>query len=236
MRIYWAANLFDWDNKLYNLELEKELAKFWHKTILPQRDWFEFSKLSNTLSQFLPSEQVQSALNAIIRFLDLWVFLPKSDLVVAKLNEPLDPWVDIEQVYARMMNIPVIWYRTDSRQPYWNNWFNWTHPFPAMETDYFINVSTNWDSLESIKVSIEKLANRISEIIDSSDFVANKIKITKSTSTLQIQRILTWADILFSWIDIKDIHSQNTIELICSRYKDNMDAITVLWPKVYTIS
>ena len=60
------------------------------------------------------------------------------------MDEPLDPGVLVEIMFAKEMGIPVIEYRTDSRSPYGNmdEIHKGMHFFPLFPADHFIFMPT----------------------------------------------------------------------------------------------
>lgn len=101
--------------------MTERLQDLGYKLFLAQRDGFEktnFAKLVNRLEGFLSGEeQISHAVSWIIYLLDLYnCYL--SDVCVACLDEPLDPGMIVEVMFAKMMNKPVIGYRTEMRTPY----------------------------------------------------------------------------------------------------------------------
>lgn len=84
----------------------------------PQRDGFEFGNLMRAFYNKLPSEEISPAVQKIIYLLDMGIFIPKSDIVLAILDEPLDEGMVVEISYAKMIRKLVIGIRTDVRSPY----------------------------------------------------------------------------------------------------------------------
>jgi hypothetical protein len=66
----------------------------------------------------LTPEETNIAIPRIIYLLDLGHFLYRSDVMIASLDEPLDPGVIVEMMYAKMFNKMLIGYRTEMRTPY----------------------------------------------------------------------------------------------------------------------
>ena len=88
--------------------------------MLPQRDGFEMSKITHILenSLLVPSNEVSHAVNWIIYLVDLGFFLSTSDIVVSNVDEPLDPGMIVEMMFAKMTGTPVVGYRTEMRTPF----------------------------------------------------------------------------------------------------------------------
>jgi hypothetical protein len=71
-------------------------------------------------------------------------FLYESKVIVANMDEPLDPGVLVECMIAKEMGKPIIQYRTDSRNPYGNTgeFHKGMHFFPLFPCDHFIFLPT----------------------------------------------------------------------------------------------
>ena len=172
VEIYFAAPLFNLRETLYNSVLTKLLEdnhKF--KVNLPQRDGFEFSNLAKSLGSF-NIKDINGALQEIIFYYDLGYLIPKSQVIIANLDEPLDPGVDIEIAHAFLLGKMVIGYRNDSRGPFKvkssdPDPFRGMHFFPALQCTHFINQTlsppkTHNEGLYELK----RLAEKIIEIIE----------------------------------------------------------------------
>ena len=121
LSVYFASALFSSRETIFNYELARRLEAQGYRVWLPQRDGFEFSDLREALAKRVSGAELAEAVNAIIYTLDMGVFLPSSNVVVAVLDEPLDEGLLIEIAYARRLGLPVIGVRTDSRTPFGNN-------------------------------------------------------------------------------------------------------------------
>ena len=116
--IYPAAALFNGRETSFNSQLVEGLEGLHHQTSggqekyyrtnFPQRDGFEFGNLTTALKRKLPADQIDSAVQNVIYFLDMGIFLPESDVVVANLDEPLDEGMVVETSYAKLMGKYVI--------------------------------------------------------------------------------------------------------------------------------
>ena len=65
--------------------------------------------------KILKDEEFNAAVYWIIYLLDLGRFLYSSDVCLANLDEPLDPGVIVEMIFAKMMGKLIIGYRTEMR-------------------------------------------------------------------------------------------------------------------------
>lgn len=77
--------------------------------------------------------------------------MANSDVCLACLDEDLDPGVLVEIMFARMMGIPVIGYRTERRAPFGvtSDIHGGMHFFPYFNCDKFITFPE--DRLRSIE-------------------------------------------------------------------------------------
>ena len=78
------------------------------------------------------SDQEKSKAVAFIIYLADLNKLFQASVCLANLDEPLDPGVLIEIMYAKQLGIPVVGYRCDSRTPFGaiNSWNFGMHCFP----------------------------------------------------------------------------------------------------------
>lgn len=124
-----------------------------YSVFLPQRDGLELLNVSELLqSEFkLSPDEVSKCYSWLIYLIDLGVFLANSDVCLACLDEDLDPGVLVEIMYAKMMGIPVIAYRTERRGPYGqpSNLHGGMHFFPYFNCDKFISFPE--DRLRSVE-------------------------------------------------------------------------------------
>lgn len=129
--IYFAASLFNTKECLFNVAIAKKLENLGHKVYLPQRDGFEFSQLTQLLPDHFSESDKSKAVAWIIYLADL-AKLSRGTVCLANLDEPLDPGVLIEMMYAKQLGIPTIGYRCDSRTPFGasNSWNFGMHFFP----------------------------------------------------------------------------------------------------------
>lgn len=115
--VYFAASLFNTKECLFNIEITKKLENRGHKVYLPQRDGFEFSHLIQELPKELSELEKSKAVAWVIYLADL-AKLSQGTVCLANFDEPLDPGVLIEIMYAKQLGIPTIGYRCDSRTPF----------------------------------------------------------------------------------------------------------------------
>lgn len=230
-RIYNAAGLFNAPNQLYNLLLTNRLELKGHKVILPQRDGFEFSKLSKSLEKFLSPDLVPDAVNRIIYLLDKGKFIGQdSDICIASLDEPVDEGVVDEIGYCIMNEIPIIGFRTDTRAPYGSatNEVGGAHFFPVYSCDKYIISLPNFKTVNDVETHLDNL---VFEIDNSIPILLSKNKIR---TVLYTKNITAWARNLFS--KINDIHSDEGLSEIAQRYSIYKDDIKeIILPEIVRI-
>ena len=114
--------------------------------MVPQRDGFEFNRLREKLlrENFKDPLERSKALSWVIYLLDLGKFLYESEIMIANMDEPLDPGVLVEIMVAKEMGKPVIEFRTDSRSPFGDmgEIHKGMHFFPLFPSDHFIFMPT----------------------------------------------------------------------------------------------
>jgi hypothetical protein len=233
--IYDAGNLFTAPDQFYNLLLGNRIERLGHKVIIPQRDGFEFSKLTKSLDGILASEEIPNAVNRIIYLLDKGKFIGQdSDVCIARLDEPLDGGVDNEIDFCKMKGIPVIGYRTDVRSPYgnYNNESGGMHFFPAYTCDKFILIPPNFKTMMDADEHFSKLANEINESIPEliSKYKQMNKEYGRHDTPLFYNQIVTKSGYLF--LDIKDIHSEEGLFEIANRYVERKSEIEKILPEV----
>ena len=133
IKIFYAGSLFNARENLFNILFVEKLEQLGYSVFCAQRDGFEFSKLNEILKGKIKDDEIDITSSDIIYLWDMGFNLPKCDVVLANLDEPLDPGVDIEQTYARFMGKFVIGIRSDVRSPYGTLEDKWggMHYFPG---------------------------------------------------------------------------------------------------------
>lgn len=218
-RIYFAAPLFHFADKYFNISLVEHLQE-WFDVILPQRTGFESSKLHEALKEGGKVEEweIENVRNHLIYYLDVGFLLPSCDFCVGRLDEPVDEGVVAEIGHSRKMRIPVIGYRTDCRTPYGtsSNEVRGSHFFPAYDCDMFINFLT--DKIEDIAEGKAEMG-RLAKLIHKG---SEKI-IKDYHGNLPHKNINTTSGIhyigkeLFSGIE--DLHSKEYLEKVVRKYQ-----------------
>ncbi|MEK6848775.1 MAG: nucleoside 2-deoxyribosyltransferase [Nanoarchaeota archaeon] len=219
--IYLAAALFNGREAYFNSRLVEGLEGIGYKINFPQRDGFEFGDLTLALSGKLQQNQISSAVQNIIYFLDMGVFVPTSDVVLANFDEPLDEGVVVEASYAKLMGKFVIGLRTDVRSPYGNltDIFGGMHFFPTYQTHkLLLHRMPSKKPLERDE-QMNSLIQKIGVTIRNEGISHQGTIPDYARNNPNLQPILECADLLFS--GIKNIHSNESLEEIASRYISN---------------
>ncbi|MEA3230124.1 MAG: hypothetical protein U9P44_04360 [archaeon] len=216
--IYPAAALFNGRETYFNSQLTEGLENLGYGTNLPQRDGFEFGNLTSALSDQLPDGQIGSAVQNIIYFLDMGVFVAQSDVVLSNLDEPLDEGVVVEASYAKMIGKFTIGFRTDIRSPYGSaeDALRGMHFFPAYQCHRFIPHYMPCKSPAEREEQMADLILKIDRTIKEAD-IGHKDRLPDyAASNPNLNSIQNGAELLFK--EISDIHSKEGLEEIASRY------------------
>lgn len=236
--IYFASSLFSGRDKEFNIELVNNLEEDSNiKVTLPQREGFEFAQLSVKLRQYLKTGDVSRAMQLIIYYLDLGVFLKNSNIVIAVLDEPLDPGVLIEIAYAKMMGKYVIGIRSDIRSPYNHGGdpTNGLHLFTIFQLNDFVFFIDKAYSISSNNKYMRDLSNFLDARIVALNQKGLCNNITHSSSIKDINDVETGANILFHNIDIKNIRSSASLKIIMDRYLANEEKLNEIYPAMSKI-
>lgn len=231
--IYIASALFNGRETSFNSKLVEGLEKLDYKTNFPQRDGFEFDDLTKPLSDKLPPEKIGSAVENIIYLIDMGILLPQSDVVLANLDEPLDEGVVVEVSYAKLMDKLVIGLRTDVRSPYGSSSdaLKGMHFFPAYQCHKFISHYMPCKNPAEREEQFTSLVHKIDKTIREAG-IQHKDKLPNYIlSNPNINSILKNARALFS--DIPNIHSDEGLEELASRYTKNKEGLEAIGPHVH---
>jgi len=219
--IYPAAALFNGRETFFNSHLVENLEGLGYKTNFPQRDGFEFGNLTKALSGKIQQNQIGSAVQDVIYFLDMGVFVPKSDVILANLDEPVDEGVVVETSYARLMGKFVIGLRTDVRSPYGapSDNFGGMHFFPAYQSHAFISHYISSKTPKERNSQMSSLVKKIHQTIKNSGR-SNQARIPDYIkNNPNLKPLLEGAKLLFD--GIVNIHSKKGLEEIALRYVKN---------------
>jgi nucleoside 2-deoxyribosyltransferase len=215
--IYFASALFNSRELVNNSIIEQELVNKGYRVFLPQRDGFEFSKLTQILENVLDSKDVNKATEDIIYILDMGWALQNSQIVIGNYDEPMDPGVIVEMCYAMFAcNKPVIGYRTDTRSPYgvFLSELGGQHFFPPYNTHTMImkfpNTGPN-SSFDTIVNDIKDISNEIDTVIKDNS-LNNKCHICIKRQS-PLKNLINATNLLFKNIlDGDDIYDQDNYQ------------------------
>lgn len=223
-KIYFAAALFSGRETLFNVEIATKLENKGHEVILPQRDGFEFANLAGMLKDELAPHEIPLAVQTIIYLLDIGIFLPQCEIVLANLDEPIDEGVVVEMCYGRMMDKFTIGYRTDVRSPYGSiaEPLRGIHFFPALQCNVFLSHFMSSKSTSEANSEMQQLTNKIIQAIEQDYFVVS------GTYCSAASRIVEYARCLFG--NIIDIHSKKHLRDIVQRYCSQKDVFANVFP------
>jgi len=216
--LYIAANLFNAPATFFNQALVKELEEKGYNTKFPQRDGFEFGDLYKALKTKLPESKIQSAIESIIYYLDMGVFIPQSHIIVANLDEPQDEGVLVELSHAKNIHRQTIGFRTDVRSPYGSpsDEYAGMHFFPGMYScDSFILYHMPCRNPKEAKEQMKNLATLIDNDINP-----------KGCSYIDPKTNHP----LFK--NIEDIHSEEGLIKIVNRYLKHEKMLSENGPKI----
>jgi len=218
--VYHAAPLFNWPDQVFNLKLTEKLKTFGYNVFLPQTEGFLFAELEDFLKKVLPKNEVSNAVNHIIYFLDKGWFLGRSDLCLARLDEPIDEGVVDEINFSKMIGIPVVGFRTDVRTPYGSakNDTGGMHFFPAYTCDKFILSPPEFNSL---KIENSKLGQLVEKIDQAFRGMAI---LERNYSCPLVEKVGEVSKKLFD--GIQDIHSEEGLKAVAERYSNHKKYIT----------
>ncbi len=228
--IYPAAALFCARETVFNVLLTNELEqRYGYQSYLPQRDGFEFSKLSNHLKEHLEPIDISTAVEDIIYMADMGIFIPRSQVIVANLDEPLDPGVLVEIAHARALGKYIIGYRTDVRSPYgeFSAPLKGIHFFPAYQCHSFLFLTGNCRNKEDASSILDNLAAEIHSAI-STDY--SKIGGSSLNPSIEVQRLLDLAKCLFE--DLAQLNTEDSLRIIAARYAEMRQDILCIRPKI----
>lgn len=232
IKIYPAASLFNGRETLFNIKLTDLLeSKHGYQANLPQRDGFEFGRLAKVLKTTMSEQEAQQALEIIIYILDIGKFIPESHVVIANLDEPLDPGVDVEQCYASIMGKFVLGFRTNARTPFGSNDYRGMHFFPTYQCRAFVSHNMPGENIRNAEQEIKALAEKIDHIIQAHK---NKPRNTVRSSVLNIPEI---RDVLFAaetlFHNLSNIQSKESLSKITERYLAKKKILLSLLPRLY---
>ncbi len=218
IRIFYAASLFNGRENLFNILLNERLQSRGYETFLAQRDGFRFPELKEALRGKVPDKRIDKAGGDIIYLFDMGMKLPGSDVVVANMDEPLDPGVDIEQAYGALMGKFVIGFRTDIRSPYGSLDDCWVgmHYFPGCQCHVFLRHDMHLKNGEEAMKSLDELAGKIDWEIKKARIKPIAFISHSALKNPNISHLIKKAKELFG--GIRDINSEESLNEIARRY------------------
>jgi len=229
IEIYNAAEMFNGPNTRFNTEITSGLERKGYKVFSPQRDGFEFTSLQNALAGLLPPEKIEEAVRKIIYCRDI-TSINKTDVVIARLDEPQDPGVISEIAAAEDLGVPVIAYRTDTRSPYGSvtDTFGGMHTFSIESSLTLIKVMMPSRTLDESKTDLDNLIN----LLNSELIKIHKKPINQDFQrhSKNIQKTLDIGKVLFDGID--NVNSQGGLKEVAKRYLGNPGQIDKFGPHV----
>ena len=222
IRVYFAAELFNLPARFFNDALVSNLERENIQVFSPQRNGFEFSRLAPALAKYLPASEIEKSLNILIYAFDLksiW----ESDIVIARFDEPSDPGVDTEVLFANFSQIPVITYRTDVRSPYGNSSdkFAGMHSFPVKESQVIIFQKSSSSPQKDLADLSHNLITQIKTIFSTISSSNSKI------IPANYKKIFAIATLLFKDVDVS---SQAGLTTIAKRYLENIEIMHQFGP------
>lgn len=214
-KLYIAAALFNGRETRFNLDVVEKLEAKHYRTLFPQRDGFEYKFLQKSAAKYLSPDQIVTSARNLIYLLDIGVFIPESDIVVANLDEPLDEGVIVEITYAHLMGKPVIGYRTDVRTPYGTaEGLGGMHSFVALQCDYLIKEHMLSADNDGAERSLALLVNDIDNAIKTIHLSGK----TYAFNNPVINKLMQSAKLIIQ--DPADIHSDAGMQKVIKRMAD----------------
>jgi len=225
--LYIAGDMFCGAKRDYNQHLTHRLEELGYKVILPQRDGFDFTRLHRGLSGFLPEHLAVPACHLFIYLLDLGIFVENADVVVANTDEPIDPGMHREMLYAQDVKKYAIAVRTDERSPFGD----YKEPLGGMHSFVWFS-ATHWMRVDGVMDSsllrvpfYERVAHRIDSILQKRTHDSKKHRIIRSGISRDIRRR---AEYLFD--GISNHNDQKSLETLVERYQKRLDWLTKIQP------
>lgn len=230
IRVYSAAALFSGREALFNAHLVSGLEEKGYSVFSPQRDGLEFGILGRALEKELPSYEVTPAVYTIIYLLDIGLLIPRSQVIIANFDEPLDEGVVVETTYARIMGKPVIGFRTDSRSPYGtiSDLLGGVHGFAAYQCNTFSRHCMPCENTQEAEAQMQVLVDTIDDLIQNTEITPSNLAPRDALLNKHILSVMETAETLFK--DIPDIHSEQGLEEISQRCVQHMDELKKVSP------
>lgn len=232
-RLYLAAALFNGREVRFNQDLASRLEGMGYRVVLPQRDGFEYVTLRKTIQdkavkdKAVKDKAVVNMTRDLIYLLDMGVFIPQSDIVVANLDEPLDPGVIVELTYAHLMGKHVIGFRTDTRTPFpKQDGSLGMHSFVALQCDEIIKLKIPDQNVHDASAAMQTLAKKISKLAKKVDVSGPPAFSKSALDNPVISKLLHASRLVFN--DVHGIHSDKGLKKVIANYQNNHKLIQQL--------
>ncbi|MEK6760538.1 MAG: nucleoside 2-deoxyribosyltransferase [Nanoarchaeota archaeon] len=231
IEIYVAAALFNARETFFNSTLVEKLEEKGYKANFPQRDGFEFSVLTEKIAKKFPEEKINPVVKNIIYFFDMGILIPKSDVILANFDEPLDAGVLVETTYSNLIGKFIVGFRTDVRSPYGSleDRFGGMHFFPAYQTNHFIIQNIPSKKRDEGEKQINLLVQKIDSAIKKSGVSHEENLPAYVKQNPNVNKILEGAKLLFDGISNC---SNNRLEQILERYEKYEKILEKIGPKI----
>ncbi|MFT3742156.1 MAG: nucleoside 2-deoxyribosyltransferase [Gammaproteobacteria bacterium] len=233
-QLYFASALFSLREKVFNDIIVSNLEKNSNYSVfLPQRNGFEFSKLNELLLRYFDPHEALRAEQLIIYYLDMGFFLEKSDVILAILDEDIDPGVAVEITYANLMGKPIIGIRTDVRSPYGATPKEGIHFFPLLQLSdliYFYGQDNSSREIQNSLQQLGKILNQTLAALEQQGY-CGKGPSAQAMMNPMAQNIKRGAQLLFDDMSLDEIKSPQGMEKIVKNYQKHRKELNQFYPK-----
>jgi hypothetical protein len=227
--IYFASGLFSAREQAFNIAVATLLENTYHyRVLLPQRDGFEFTNLNEALTKSFPNEDIDRIQQLIIYYLDMGYFIPHSNVMTAVLDEDLDAGVLVEITFGNMLDKTVIGLRTDSRSPFGKTPEEGAHFFSVLQLDDFLYFDDVLENVQQAKNENTIIAKMIDKTIRASKACQKPLNMQPTNNIAK--QIMAGANILFHDLDIKNLNSPESLQIIVQRYNENRKQLESIYP------
>ncbi|MDE1874144.1 MAG: nucleoside 2-deoxyribosyltransferase [Candidatus Micrarchaeota archaeon] len=232
IKIYVGASMFavgeTWRNATLTAELEK---RGYLQVYNPQRDGFEFTGLIRELSTIQRSEEAERTSKAVIYLLDMKK-KTESDVMIANVDEPVDPGVIVEATKAKQEGKMVILYRTDVRTPFgsYSSDFGGLHDFVGFQGEVFIQHAMQSGSVAEGQKEFEVLVDKMDTEMLGAVLAPRHYVRKYARSVPQTAKELALAGILFGGLDTRRLNTQ--LREVVRRCEANKESLDALRPKI----
>ncbi len=235
--IYFATSFLDSNGNpiedpqktSFNGRLATRLEQEGFKVFYHPSDGFSPEDLKQKLKEKgLPEDKIVPAVDSIRYHYHMGIMIPKTDIFLVPLNEPITSDIDVRTRYARTTDRFLVAYKTDlqdetnldglskSISPYLLYEFRPRISTSGKRTNSLVYVSSKGETEEEIKSITEFLkqkTNRIPQNMPIPDYAKQNPNLTEVLHNAQKR--------LFR--GIKDIHSPESLEEIAKRFVESQD-------------